>query len=222
MLGPVSSINTRTNLIQVCGPLTFKENFSRTCWDHLPLARDELQRLGHVFPDLTQLCATAARADRRRRSRRCVRVADDGAADARAGLRRSNERRRNNPLLLGPRPSSAPLHRCDHLNLRLGHSASPRITPSTSRKRSTAQAGRHRAHTIKLLPPIQYRARHGRPSKRRPPMNHCKTDLGIQNRLLHPEICQSSARLVRAACRPSSSRTKFRFTARPEGLGRCS
>jgi hypothetical protein len=25
-------------------------------------------------------------------------------------------------------------------------------------------------------------------------MNHCKTDLGIQNRLLHPEICQSSAR----------------------------
>src|SRR5262249_38066592 len=47
---------------------------------------------------------------------------------------------------------------------------------------------------LKLLPPIQYRASHGRPSKSRLPMNHCKTDLGIQNRPLHAEICQSSAR----------------------------
>src|SRR5262245_41766109 len=30
-------------------------------------------------------------------------------------------------------------------------------------------------------------------SKSRPPMNHCKTDLGIQNRPLHAEFCQSSA-----------------------------
>ena len=31
------------------------------------------------------------------------------------------QRSRNDPLLLGPRSSPAPLHRRDHLNLRLGH-----------------------------------------------------------------------------------------------------
>ena len=56
---------------------------------------------------------------------------------------------RNDPLLLGPRPSPAPLHRRDHLNLRLSHSASPRITPRTSRERSAAQGGRHRTDTLK-------------------------------------------------------------------------
>jgi len=35
-------------------------------------------------------------------------------------------------------------------------------------------------------------------------MNHCKTDLGIQNRPLHAEFCQSSAR---AWSRKSLART---------------
>src|SRR5215813_13576487 len=65
---------------------------------------------------------------------------------------------------------------------------------------STAVCSARSSHEVpewvkmrKLLPPIQYRASQGRPSKSRPPMNHCKTDLGIQNRPLHAEICQSSA-----------------------------
>src|SRR6185312_5777934 len=33
--------------------------------DHLPLARNELQRLGHVFADLAQSAVAAAWADRR-------------------------------------------------------------------------------------------------------------------------------------------------------------
>ena len=34
--------------------------------DHLPLARNELQRLGHVLADLAQVRAATARADRQR------------------------------------------------------------------------------------------------------------------------------------------------------------
>jgi hypothetical protein len=39
--------------------------------------------------------------------------------------------RRNDPFLLSSRPMSAPLHRRDHLNLRLGHRTSPRISTMT-------------------------------------------------------------------------------------------
>src|SRR5690242_14502134 len=46
---------------------------------------------------------------------------------------------------------------------------------------------------LKLLPPIQYRASHGRPSKSRPSMSHRKTDLGIP--------CRSkSAKVVLVRC----------------------
>ena len=55
--------------------------------DHLPLARHQLQRLGHVLAELAQ-DAAAARAGRRQPDRRCARAADARASGRRAGLRR--------------------------------------------------------------------------------------------------------------------------------------
>ena len=57
------------------------------------------------------------------------------------------QRRSNDPLLLRPRPAPAPLHRRNHLNLRVRHSASPRISPRTCHEHSIAQGGLHRART---------------------------------------------------------------------------
>jgi hypothetical protein len=60
------------------------------------------------------------------------------------------QRRRNDPLLLRTRASRASLHRRDHLNLRLGHRASARISPRTSlhAKSKPRRGDRHRRDTL--------------------------------------------------------------------------
>ena len=57
--------------------------------DHLPLARNQLQRLGHVLADLAQCRTAAARAGRGRRI-------DDPLARQMLGQRRRAGRRRSN------------------------------------------------------------------------------------------------------------------------------
>ena len=58
--------------------------------DHLPLPRNELQRLGHVLADLAQSAVTTAWAGRRAPDRRCARAANARAADgAPAGAART-------------------------------------------------------------------------------------------------------------------------------------
>jgi hypothetical protein len=60
------------------------------------------------------------------------------------GDRTRRQRRRNDPLLLCPRPAPASLHRCDDLN-RLRHRTSPRVSTRTCPNESPPQGGRHRA-----------------------------------------------------------------------------
>jgi ATP-dependent DNA helicase PIF1 len=61
-------------------------------------------------------------------------------------------RRRDDPLLLRPRPPSAPLNRCDHLDLRLRHRTIPRISPITPQgSLAPAQGGGHRRDTVVRL-----------------------------------------------------------------------
>ena len=58
------------------------------------------------------------------------------------------DRRRNDPLLLRPRPAPAAFHRRDHLNFGLRHRAIPRINPMTSSSTPYAQGGLHRVDTL--------------------------------------------------------------------------
>ena len=58
------------------------------------------------------------------------------------------DRRRNDPLLLRPRPAPAAFHRRDHLNFCLRHRAIPRINPMTSSSTPYAQGGLHRVDTV--------------------------------------------------------------------------
>jgi hypothetical protein len=63
-------------------------------------------------------------------------------------IRPRHERRRNNPFLLGFRPSTPALHRRDHLDTAFHHRTIPRNSPMTSCLLPSAQDGLHRTRTI--------------------------------------------------------------------------
>src|SRR5438034_6839814 len=74
---------------------------------------------------------------------------DTRFASDRRCIRASDQRRSDDPFLLGSRPSTPALHRRDHLNLSCRHRTIPRNSPRTSTPLlRRPQGGLHRMRTL--------------------------------------------------------------------------
>jgi hypothetical protein len=129
--------------------------------------------------------------------------------------------RRNDPLLLRSRPTSASLHRCDHFNQRLGHRSSPRIIPRTCRNASAAQGGPHRPHRVLTLGlagsyPLQFAGRAMIASPRAVPRQFVSASGDNQILPTEGHIRHWASRYHRLADRRARARHRSR------GLIRCS